>query len=112
MDNLIEILTIYGSGCIVVSGYLMITIYEPVIEEIKYIVTERYGEEALKYTHRFNMWYAFTAFLLAVVFAPYLAYKVGRYDFMKAYKDELWLEIHGEVREGIRENAVSEDSED
>lgn len=100
-----EFFIIYGSTCILYSGYLMLTIYEPVIDELKYIITGRYGKSALKYTKRLSTLYAFIAFVMGFVFAPYLVYNIAKYghsDAMRSYKEILWKDIHGEVREGIR----------
>ena len=100
-----EFLIVYGSTCVLYSGYLMLTIYEPVIDELKYIITERYSENALKYTKRLSTLYAFIAFMMCIIFAPYLAYNIARFghsNAMRSYKEILWKDIHGEVREGIK----------
>ena len=100
-----EALTIYGIGAIGYAGYIMISIYSPVCEELKYIVSERYGKDAFKYTKRFSLWYAFIAFLMAMFFFPYLAFieiKNGHWNLLTSYKETLWHDIHGEIREGIR----------
>jgi hypothetical protein len=93
---------IYLTIGILFSAWGMITIYVPIIEELKYLIGEKY---ALKDHKRLGNTNAFIAFLLAIVFWPVLLYYIityGKYNFMKSYKHQLWLDLRHEI-----ENASS-----
>ena len=95
-----EIILIYICISILYSGYLMIDIYSPIVEELKYIVEQRWGVEGLNKTKRFSLFYAFIAFILGIIFTPYLAYNMityGKYNFISSYKQNLWLDIREEI---------------
>lgn len=97
-----EILMTYLFVCVLYSAYLMITIYIPVIDELKYVVEERWGLEMINKINRFSTFYLFVAWSMGIFFAPYLAYHIlryGHYNCLKTYKDILWLEVRHEALE-------------
>lgn len=103
---MIEILLTYITICVLYSAYLMIVIYIPVVEELKYIVEERWGKSMSAKIARFNTFYLFIAWSMAIGFAPYLFYYVTRFgvhNCMKSYKETLWLDVRHDALEIIKD---------
>lgn len=92
----------YTITCILYSAFIMITIYIPIIDELKYIVRNRWGSSVEKRIKRFSIFYLFIAWLMGVFFAPYLVWKLTQYghsNVMKHYKEEMWKDVRLEALE-------------
>ena len=98
--DIIWLIITYILFCITYSLYLIFNIYFPITEELKYIVKQRWGVEGLNKTKRFSLFYTFIAFILGIIFTPYLSYNMityGKYNFIQSYKHILWLDIREEI---------------
>lgn len=98
--NWLWLIVSYLLACTAGSVYLMFWIYLPVVEEVKFIVEDRFGVSSLGKTKRFSFFYGFVAFILGIVFAPYLLGKLSYYGFdsvLNSYKNQFWLDVRKEI---------------
>lgn len=98
--NITQLYITYALASVGYASYLLMYIYMPIIEELRYVVKESFNEESINKTKRLGTLYTITAFFLVIIFAPYILHihiKIGTNEFIKQYKQHLWLDIRRDI---------------